>query len=326
MPQNCTALDLAYSIHTFLGNHCIGAKVNHKLVPMNHVLQSGDQVEILTSNSQHVQESWLNFATTAKARAKIQAALRREQRKIQREGEERLNAFLEKEQLANYANNIEKLWLHHKLSDKESLLTAIGNGSIVLGEEDKEALLGNNKRRFTFPFFFGKDEKKEEKKQETTTFDAEQIDRNHPIILTDENLRRDYSIADCCHPIPGDDVLAYYDENKHITIHKRQCPVADRLKSSHGDRILTAKWATHRAHEFVVPINIGGIDRIGIINEITAITSQQMNVNIQKFEFENKNGVFECNIWLNVHDVKDVETLCEKLKKIEGIKSVARFD
>ena len=326
MPQNCTALDLAYSIHTFLGNHCIGAKVNHKLVPMNHVLQSGDQVEILTSNSQHVQENWLNFATTAKARAKIQAALRREQRKIQREGEERLNAFLEKEQLANYANNIEKLWLHHKLSDKESLLTAIGNGSIVLGEEDKEALLGNNKRRFTFPFFFGKDEKKEEKKQETTTFDAEQIDRNHPIILTDENLRRDYNIACCCHPIPGDDVLAYYDENKHITIHKRQCPVADRLKSSHGDRILTAKWATHRAHEFVVPINIGGIDRIGIINEITAITSQQMNVNIQKFEFENKNGVFDCNIWLNVHDVKDVETLCEKLKKIEGIKSVARFD
>ncbi|MBR5891125.1 MAG: bifunctional (p)ppGpp synthetase/guanosine-3',5'-bis(diphosphate) 3'-pyrophosphohydrolase [Bacteroidaceae bacterium] len=324
MPQNCTALDLAYSIHTFLGNHCIGAKVNHKLVPMNHVLQSGDQVEILTSNSQHVQANWLTFATTAKARAKIQAALKREQRKIQKEGEEKLNAFLEKEQLANYANNIEKLWVHHNLADKEALLTAIGNGTIVLGEEDKEALLGNQKRRFSF-FFFGKEEKKEEKREpQAQTF--EEIDRKVPIRLTDDSLQKNYIIADCCHPIPGDDVLAYYDENKHIVIHKRQCPVADRLKSSHGDRILSAQWETHRIHEFVAHIIIQGTDRIGLINEITGITSQQMNVNIQKFEFENRNGVFECNVWLNVRDVNDVKQLCEKLKKVESVQSVARAD
>ncbi len=324
MPQNCTALDLAYSIHTFLGNHCIGAKVNHKLVPMDHVLQSGDQVEILTSNSQHVQASWLSFATTAKARAKIQAALKREQRKIQREGEEKLNAFLEKEEMANFANNIEKIWTLHKLNDKEELLTAIGNGTIVLGEEDKEALLGNRKRRFSF-FFFNKEEKKEEKTENNvTTF--EEIDRKHPLRLTDDNLQKNYIIAECCHPIPGDDVLGYYDEDKHIVIHKRQCPVADRLKSSHGDRILSAQWETHRMHEFVVPINIKGIDQIGVINQITEITSQQMNVNIQKFEFENKNGVFECNVWLNVRDVNDVELLCNKLKKLECVKSVARND
>jgi GTP pyrophosphokinase len=324
MPQNCTAFDLAYSIHTFLGNHCIGAKVNHKLVSMNHVLQSGDQVEILTSNSQHVQANWLTFATTAKARAKIQAALKREQRKIQKEGEEKLNAFLEKEQLANYANNIEKLWVHHNLADKEALLTAIGNGTIVLGEEDKEALLGNQKRRFSF-FFFGKEEKKEEKREpQAQTF--EEIDRKTPIHLTDDSLQKNYIIADCCHPIPGDDVLAYYDENKHIVIHKRQCPVADRLKSSHGDRILSAQWETHRIHEFVAHIIIQGTDRIGLINEITGITSQQMNVNIQKFEFENRNGVFECNVWLNVRDVNDVKQLCEKLKKVESVQSVARAD
>ena len=324
MPQNCTALDLAYSIHTFLGNHCIGAKVNHKLVSMNHVLQSGDQVEILTSNSQHVQANWLTFATTAKARAKIQAALKREQRKIQKEGEEKLNAFLEKEQLANYANNIEKLWVHHNLADKEALLTAIGNGTIVLGEEDKEALLGNQKRRFSF-FFFGKEEKKEEKREpQAQTF--EEIDRKTPIHLTDDSLQKNYIIADCCHPIPGDDVLAYYDENKHIVIHKCQCPVADRLKSSHGDRILSAQWETHRIHEFVAHIIIQGTDRIGLINEITGITSQQMNVNIQKFEFENRNGVFECNVWLNVRDVNDVKQLCEKLKKVESVQSVARAD
>ena len=324
MPQNCTALDLAYSIHTFLGNHCIGAKVNHKLVPMSHVLQSGDQVEILTSNSQHVQANWLSFATTAKARAKIQAALRREQRKIQKEGEERLNAFLEKEELTSFANNIEKIWVHHNLKDKEELLTAIGNGTITLGEEDKEALLGNRKRRFSF-FFFGKEEKKEEKREpQAQTF--EEIDRKTPIHLTDDSLQKNYIIADCCHPIPGDDVLAYYDENKHIVIHKRQCPVADRLKSSHGDRILSAQWETHRIHEFVAHIIIQGTDRIGLINEITGITSQQMNVNIQKFEFENRNGVFECNVWLNVRDVNDVKQLCEKLKKVESVQSVARAD
>jgi GTP pyrophosphokinase len=291
---------------------------------MNHVLQSGDQVEILTSNSQHVQANWLSFATTAKARAKIQAALRREQRKIQKEGEERLNAFLEKEELGSFANNIERIWLHHNLKDKEELLTAIGNGTITLGEEDKEALLGNQKRRFSF-FFFNKEEKKEEKKQSNiASFDD--VDRKRPIILTDENLQKDFIIADCCHPIPGDDILGYYDENKHIVIHKRQCPVADRLKSSHGDRLLSASWDTRRLHQFIVPINIKGIDRIGIINQITEITSQQMNVNIQKFEFENKNGVFECNIWLNIRDVNDVKLLCEKLKKIEGIQSVARVD
>ena len=306
MPQNCTAHDLAYSI------------------PMSHVLQSGDQVEILTSNSQHVQANWLSFATTAKARAKIQAALRREQRKIQKEGEERLNAFLEKEELTSFANNIEKIWVHHNLKDKEELLTAIGNGTITLGEDDKEALLGNRKRRFSF-FFFNKEDKKEEKREETaTTFDS--IDHKRPIVLTDENLQKEFVIADCCHPIPGDDILGFYDENRHIVIHKRQCPVADRLKSSHGDRILTASWDTHRMHEFIVPINIKGIDRIGIINQITEITSQQMNVNIQKFEFENKNGVFECNIWLNIRDVNDVKLLCEKLKKIENIQSVARVD
>ena len=322
MPQNCTALDLAYSIHTFLGNHCIGAKVNHKLVPMNHILQSGDQVEILTSNSQHVQAGWLSFATTAKARTKIQAALRREQRKIQKEGEEKLNAFLEKEDLANFANNIEKIWTHHNLNDKEALLTAIGNGTIILNEEDKEVLLGNRKRRFSF-FFFNKEDKKKEKKKEYVT-KFEDIDHQSPIKLTDDNLQRNFIIAECCHPIPGDDVLGYYDENKHIIIHKRQCPIADRLKSSHGDRILSANWDTHRTLEFIVPINIKGIDRIGIINKITEITSRQMNVNIQKFEFENKNGIFECNVWLNVHDVNDVKKLCDNIKKIEGIQSVAR--
>ena len=323
MPQNCTALDLAYSIHTFLGNHCIGAKVNHKLVPMSHQLQSGDQVEILTSNSSRVDESWLAFATTAKARAKIQAALRRQQRILQREGEEKLNEFLEKEGLHNYSGNIEKLWKLHKLNDRDELLVAIGKGTVTLGNDDKDALLGNKKFSLQSLFSFNSKEKKKEEEKEVRKY--EMPDRNTPINLTDENLRNRYIIADCCHPIPGDDVLGYYNEQKQIVIHKRNCPVANTLKSSHGDRILAATWETHKQLYFVVPIQITGIDDLGVLHQITTIISQQLNANIQKIHIESNNGIFEGTFWINVHDVQDVKTICENLKKVSSIKTIARI-
>ena len=321
MPQHCTALDLAYSIHTFLGNHCIGAKVNHKLVPLNHLLQSGDQVEILTSNAPRVEEGWLSFVTTAKARAKIQAALRRQQRLMQNEGEEKLSAFLEKEGLGNYTSNIEKLWKLHKLKDREELVAEIGKGNIVLGNEDKDALLGNKKLSFASIFSFNRDKKKEEETKEI----HENIDRKTTLNLTEESLKSRYIIADCCHPIPGDDVLGYYDENKHIIIHKRNCSVANTLKSSHGDRILAAKWDTHKQLYFVVPIQITGIDDLGVLHEITAIISRQLNANIQKMHIESNNGIFEGTFWTNVHDVDDVKNICENLKKIKNIKTIARI-
>ena len=321
MPQNCTALDLAYSIHTFLGNHCIGAKVNHKLVPMNHQLQSGDQVEILTSNAPRVEESWLSFVTTAKARSKIQAALRRQQRLLQHEGEEKLNAFLEQEGLSNYAGNIEKLWKLHKLQDRDELLVAIGKGTVQLGTEEKDALLGNKKFSFQSLFSFNRDKKKEAGEIET----HDNIDRKKAINLTDENIKRSYIIADCCNPIPGDDVLGYYDDNKHIIIHKRNCPHANTLKSSHGDRILAAQWETHKQLYFAVPIQITGIDGMGVLHEITTIIYQQLNANIQKMQIESKNGIFEGTFWINVHDVDDVRNICENLKKIQNIKTIARI-
>ena len=321
MPQNCTALDLAYSIHTFLGNHCIGAKVNHRLVPMSHRLQSGDQVEILTSNAPRVEESWLTFVTTAKARAKIQAALRRQQRLLMRDGEEKLNIFLEQEGLSNYAGNIEKLWKLHKMKDRDELLTAIGKGTINLGAEDKDELLGNKKFSFQSLFSFNRDKKKEEKEVEK----YENIDRKKAINLTDDNLKTGYIIADCCHPIPGDDVLGYYDEDKHIVIHKRSCPNANTLKSSHGDRILAATWETHKQLYFAVPIQIKGIDDMGVLHEITTIIYQQLNANIQKMHIESNDGIFEGTFWINVHDVEEVKNICENLKKIKNIKTIARI-
>ena len=324
MPQNCTALDLAYSIHTFLGNHCIGAKVNHKLVPLNHVLQSGDQVEILTSNSQHADANWLTFVTTAKARSKIQATLRRQQRIQQREGEEKLNAFFASEELPNTIGNVEKLWKLHKFNNKEELLTAIGTGAITLGNDDKDAILGNKRLKLSSLFFFGNKEKKEESAPNNKKI--ENIDRKQPIKLTDENLNSNFIIADCCHPIPGDDVLGYYNDDQHIIIHKRNCHVADTLKSSHGDRILAANWDTHRTLYFQVPILIKGIDGIGVLNQITTIIYQQLNVGIQKLNIESKDGVFEGTVWVSVRDVDEIRLICDSLKKIKNLQTIARID
>ncbi len=324
MPQNCTALDLAYSIHTFLGNHCIGAKVNHRLVPLNHVLNSGDQVEILTSNSQHVDASWLTFVTTAKARTKIQAALRRQKRILQRDGEELLVQFLEKEELSNYSNNIEKIWKLHNLESREQLLEAIGSGSIVLGSDDKDALLGNKKFRFPSFSFFSRNKNNSKPAAEPERFDT--VDRKRPLNITDDSLHSSYIIADCCNPIPGDDVLGYYDEENRIVIHKRKCPIADTLKSSHGDRILAANWDTHRTLHFQVPIMIKGIDGIGVLNEITTIIYQELGIGIQKMTIESKDGIFEGTIWVNVHDVEEVRNICDTLKKVKNIQTIARID
>ena len=324
MPQNCTALDLAYSIHTFLGNHCIGAKVNHRLVPLNHVLNSGDQVEILTSNSQHVDASWLTFVTTAKARTKIQAALRRQKRILQRDGEELLVQFLEKEELSNYSNNIEKIWKLHNLENREQLLEAIGSGSIVLGSDDKDALLGNKKFRFPSFSFFSRNKNNSKPAAEPERFDT--VDHKRPLNITDDSLHSSYIIADCCNPIPGDDVLGYYDEENRIVIHKRKCPIADTLKSSHGDRILAANWDTHRTLHFQVPIMIKGIDGIGVLNEITTIIYQELGIGIQKMTIESKDGIFEGTIWVNVHDVEEVRNICDTLKKVKNIQTIARID
>ena len=247
--------------------------------------------------------------------------MRRQQRLLQNEGEEKLNRFLEQEDLSNYSGNIEKLWKLHKLNDREELLAAIGKGSVVLGTEDKDALLGNKKFSFQSLFSFNRDKKNEDK--EIVRY--ENVDRKKALNLTDENLKNSFIIADCCHPIPGDDVLGYYDEDKHIVIHKRNCPVANTLKSSHGDRILAAKWETHKQLYFAVPIQIKGIDSMGVLHEITTIIYQQLNANIQKMHIESNNGIFEGTFWINVHDVDDVRNICENLKRINNIKTIARI-
>ena len=325
MPQNSTALDFAFSLHTDIGSHCIGAKVNHKLVPLSHKLQSGDQVEILTSKSQRVQPQWEVFATTARARAKIAAILRKERKANQKIGEEILNEFLKKEEIRPEETVIEKLRKLHNAKNEEELLAAIGSKAIVLGEADKNELkekqTSNWKKYLTFSFGNNKEKQEEKEPQEKEKINPKQV-----LKLTEESLQKKYIMAECCHPIPGDDVLGYVDENDRIIIHKRQCPVAAKLKSSYGNRILATEWDTHKELSFQVYIYIKGIDSMGLLNEVTQVISRQLNVNIRKLTIETEDGIFEGKIQLWVHDVDDVKTICNNLKKIQNIKQVSRVE
>ena len=334
MPADCTALDFAFSIHTFLGSHCIGAKVNHKLVPLSYKLHSGDQVEILTSKTQRVQKEWINFATTAKAKGKIQAILRREEREQQKEGEDLLNEFFEKADIEPNSINIDKLCDLHHIKFREELFRAIGCKNIVLGDADLDVLHdkepGTKSGGWThfIPFLKkkttgGKNKKETGNASQAAT--APSIDRKKTLVLSEETIP-DFIIADCCHPIPGDDVLGYQAEDGRVYIHKRQCPVATKLKTSDGNHILAATWDVHKTLFFPATIKISGIDHVGVLHEITGILSGQLNINIRKLTVTTQDGIFDGEIQLGVHDVDDVKTICNKLKGIQGIEEVTRIE
>ena len=329
MPTGCTALDFAFSIHTFLGSHCIGAKVNHKLVPLSHKLQSGDQVEILTSKSQHVQASWINFVSTAKARAKIQAILRRNGREIQKQGEDILDEFLKKNDIENTLAVADKLAAFHESRNREDFFQALGDKTILLGEKDLDELNGKNSSdskkgwRRLVPFLGKNKAKKEDANQIDYFVVPEKFNRKKPIFINDENINQ-YRFRHCCHPIPGDDILGFIDNKHRIEIHKRDCPVANKLKTSYGNRILDAKWDMHKRLFFDATIHIEGIDRMGMVMDISSIISSQMNVNIHKFSITSEEGVFNGDIEIRVHDREDVKTIIDQLKKIDGLQEVTQ--
>ena len=330
MPSGCTALDFAFSIHTFLGSHCIGAKVNHKLVPLSHKLQSGDQVEILTSKSQHVQESWINFVSTAKARAKIQAILRRDSRETQRLGEEILSEFLHKNALQDVPNAADRLAEFHEVRRREDFFQALGIKTILLGEKDIDELQGKNSGnkhgwRKLVPFLGrGNATKKDNDQQQELFTVPEKFNRKKPIFITDDNIRQ-YKFKPCCHPIPGDDILGFIDGKHQIEIHKRACPVAAKLKASFGNRILDAKWDMHKRLFFDATIRLQGIDRVGMLLDIAQVISSQMNVNMHKLTIGTNEGVFDGTIEMRVHDREDVKQIIDQLKKIDGLQDVTQI-
>ena len=332
MPSGCTVLDFAFSIHTCLGSHCIGAKVNHKLVPLSYKLKSGDQVEILTSKTHHVQPSWINFVSTAKAKAKIEAILRRTYREIQKKGEEKLNEWLEKNGFESSPSVIDRLCKFHDVSRREALFQAIGENVVILGEKDIDELNGKNKKktetsggwRKYVPFIKASKPEEETEQQPELFVVPEKFNRKKPIYVNEDNIRQ-YLFPDCCHPIPGDDTLGYIDNNNRIELHKRTCPVANKLKASFGNRILDVKWDMHKLLFFDATIRLGGIDRRGLVNEVTRVISNQMSVDIRKLTFTTEDGIFDGIIDLRVHDRDDVSKIIDNLKGIEDLKEISQI-
>ncbi len=319
MPINSTALDFAFAIHSAIGTKCIGAKVNHKLVPISHKLRSGDQIEIITSNKQKPSEDWLNFVVTAKARNKIKDALKEEKRKVAEDGKYTLQRKLEGLGAAYSPHNIEVVTNFYKLQSSLDLFYRIATKTLELKELKDFQVLGD---KLEPPKLVKADELKPEQdfSRVTPKKDAELI------IFGESSDRIVYHLANCCKPIPGDDVFGFVSTGKGLVIHRTNCPNATRLLSQFGHRVVKTKWAKNKEISFLTGINIIGLDDVGVINKITNLISGELKINIAALTIEANEGVFRGNIKLFVHDKDELEKLFDRLKQLPGIHSVERFD
>ncbi len=326
LPQGATTLDFAYSIHTNIGDNCIGAKVNHNLVPLSHKLESGDQVEILTSKSQYPSIEWLNYVTSAKARTKIEAALRRERKKIIQQGKEKVDEAFDKISLKPTTSDMDKLATFFGFSKREDLYYSIEKGDVTLPDNINKVVRDTNEGSLLnlVKSAFGVKKKEiQSKASPKTALEKLHFDKTKPYDLREEAFGRNYVIASCCKPVSGDDVFGFINDDDKVVVHKRSCPIAIRLKSSFGERILSTTWSSHKNTSFEATLQVTGIDSIGVLTEISK-TISGFNVNIQRILIEAKGGVFEGTIDMYVQNVEDIQKMCINLSKIKNIKSVSR--
>jgi guanosine-3',5'-bis(diphosphate) 3'-pyrophosphohydrolase len=317
MPKGSTALDLAFEIHTELGYKCIGAKVNYKLVPISYELKSGDQVEILTSEKQKPKYDWLNFVITAKAKTRIKDAFKKERKSIIHKGEYKLEEALNEKKLTTNAKILKKLEKHYNLPNKEELYFKIGKGIINL--ENLNKILSDktaNKWIRYWRLSFGKNLNPKKK--------SPADNKKTQMVVSDDMETEQYIIAPCCNPIPGDDVVGYLDQDDKLILHSRKCPVAIRLMSSQGNRIVSAEWESHKILSFLAIINLSGIDQIGIVSKITKVISEDQTVNMRSIQIESHDGIFEGTIYLYIHNTEDLNNLIFNLMKLKGVHNVSR--
>lgn len=322
LPVGSTALDFAFSIHSAIGVKTIGAKVNHKLVPISHKLQSGDQVEIITSNKQKASEDWLNFVVTSKAKGRIRDALKDEKRKIAEEGKYTLQRKLEGMGAAFSQNNIEELVQWYKVGSNLDLFYSISIKEIDLKELKSFKVVGD---RIEAP---------RPVKSVTTIADKPEITPYHQLPKKDTELiifgeRSDkvvYNLANCCKPIPGDDVFGFVTTGKGLTIHRTNCPNAAKLLASYSHRVVKTKWAKNKEISFLTGIKIIGLDDVGVVSMITNLISAELKINISALTIEAKEGLFQGNIHLYVHDKDELEKLVQALLNLPGVESVERYD
>lgn len=318
LPQGSTALDFAFEIHSDLGCKCIGAKINYKLVPISHVLNSGDQVEILTSAKQKPKEGWLDFVITAKAKSKIKQTIKEEFRLKSDQGREIFERKLKRLKLNKGHFNINDLLEYFKIKSANDLYFRIANESLDFAEI-KDYLL--NKTQI--------DAQLQLKQKEAMTFeDLLRAKRgNDDMLVIGDNLDKiDYKLSVCCNPIPGDDVFGFITINEGIKIHRTTCTNAIQLMSNYVYRIVKARWNNQKELAFLVGIKIKGVDDVGVVNNITKVISSELKVNMRSISIDGAEGLFNGTIMLFVHDTVQLNKLMSKLSQISGILSVIRFD
>jgi guanosine-3',5'-bis(diphosphate) 3'-pyrophosphohydrolase len=316
LPVDSTALDFAFAIHSAVGSQCIGAKINHKLVPLSHKLRSGDQVEIITSSKQKPNEDWLNIVVTAKAKSKIKDALKDEKRKVADEGKYVLQRKLENMGAAFNQHNVDILAGFYKLPSPLDLYYQISVKSIDLKELSDFHVLGD-KLEPPKPI---RPEIKPDHIHALPKKDAELI------IFGESSDKIMYTLANCCKPIPGDDVFGFVSTGKGLTIHRTNCPNAARLLANYGHRVVKTKWAKNKEISFLTGLKIVGLDDVGVIHKITNLISGEMKININAMTIEAREGLFHGNIRVYVHDKEELDDLVNSLKKLPGIETVDRYD
>ncbi len=328
LPKGASALDFAYEIHTDIGNKAIGAKVNYKLSPLSTTLQSGDQVEIITSNIARPEKDWLEYAHTAKAKNAIKDVLRDESTDRIQKGMDMLEQKLSELGILPNSDIIKKLLDNYELLNKDELYSRIGLGLINLDELRKvlkKAPEGSLRKYWKLAI--GGVTRKNTGVREVPPV-PDKIDKSQPYLLREnvDNTGNSYVIASCCQPIPGDEVIGYLDRSNSIIVHKPKCPVAVKLMSSEGDRIIPVRWTIHKLASFLARVSINGIDRIGLVSEVTTIISKELNVNIRNINVSVYDGIFEGTIDLYVHHTRDLNNLIMQLSNIKGIASVKRIE
>lgn len=334
LPKDATVLDMAYTLHTEIGSHSIAGKVNHRLVPISYKLQSGDQVEVLTSKTQKPLPEWLNFVTTAKAKTRLETALKKERKKISEKGERVIAKIASDYALEDENRFVSRLMALYHLMTRDDLYFAIGNNTIELTDSVVKSLCKKQNPGLLnrlWPFA-GKSNKKDqpaatqEKSQDNNaTAEKPPIDTKKVYELRTENGMHNYKIAPCCNPIPGDDVVGYVDDDNNVVVHKMDCEVAMRLKSSFGNRLVATRWEeSPLVTTFLAELSVEGIDRMGILQELISEISINMSINIRKLDIEATEGVFSCKLVVRVSDVSIVNRLCKQIKKINGVKSAVR--
>ncbi|MBK9301698.1 MAG: bifunctional (p)ppGpp synthetase/guanosine-3',5'-bis(diphosphate) 3'-pyrophosphohydrolase [Bacteroidetes bacterium] len=321
LPSGATALDFAFDIHSELGKNCIGAKVNYKLVPLSHPLKNADQIEIITSKKQKPHEDWLKFVKTAKAKSRIKYYLKEEKRVIAQDGKVILFKKLENLKIPTTTAVINEIASNYKFQSPLDLYYAIAIGSF-----ETKAL--SSIKYLNDKVIFVVEEKKEPIKELLSTEDAKEIPgKGYELILFGESSDKImYKLANCCQPIPGDDVFGFVTSGEGLKIHRTNCPNAASLLANYGHRVVKAKWAKNKEISFLTGVKINGIDDVGVINKITNVVSGELKMNMRSMSIDSSDGVFEGTIMVFVNHKEELDVLCKRLEELEGINKVLRLD